>query len=64
MVVNGACKDNDFAVIGAELAGQVELIERLEDRALIALQGPEGRRGPGRARARSRPSMVFMDAPR
>jgi aminomethyltransferase len=40
VVVNGACKDNDFKVIEAELAGQVA-IERLEDRALIAIQGPE-----------------------
>ena len=40
VVVNGACKDNDFAVIAAQLAGQVQ-IERLEDRALLALQGPK-----------------------
>lgn len=40
VVVNGACKDNDFKVINDELAGQVT-IDRLEDRALIALQGPE-----------------------
>ncbi|WP_372782996.1 glycine cleavage system aminomethyltransferase GcvT [Phenylobacterium sp.] len=40
VVVNGACKENDFKVIEGELAGQVA-IERLEDRALIALQGPE-----------------------
>ena len=40
VVVNGACKDNDFKVIERELAGQV-VIERLETRALIAIQGPE-----------------------
>jgi aminomethyltransferase len=40
LVVNGACKDNDFRVIDNELAGQVEVV-RLEDRALMALQGPE-----------------------
>ena len=40
VVVNGACKDNDFKVINDELAGQV-VIERLEDRALLAIQGPE-----------------------
>ncbi|HEY8002817.1 MAG TPA: glycine cleavage system aminomethyltransferase GcvT [Phenylobacterium sp.] len=40
VVVNGACKDNDFKVIEDELAGQVR-IERLETRALIAIQGPE-----------------------
>ena len=40
VVVNGACKENDFKVIAEELGGQVK-IERLEDRALLALQGPE-----------------------
>lgn len=40
VVVNGACKDNDFKIIDAELAGQVR-IDRLEDRALMALQGPK-----------------------
>jgi aminomethyltransferase len=60
LVVNGACKDNDFKVIDAELAGQV-VIERLEDRALIALQGPKAlevlkRHVPEVA------TMVFMDA--
>jgi len=40
IIVNGACKDNDFRVIDDELAPQVQ-IERLEDRALIALQGPK-----------------------
>jgi len=40
LVVNGACKDNDFKVIADELAGQV-VIDRLETRALLALQGPE-----------------------
>jgi len=59
VVVNGACKDNDFKVIDAELAGQVT-IERLEDRALLALQGPKAievmtRHAPAVA------TMVFMD---
>ncbi|MDP1874929.1 glycine cleavage system aminomethyltransferase GcvT [Phenylobacterium sp.] len=40
VVVNGACKENDFKVIDDELAGQVR-IDRLEDRALLALQGPK-----------------------
>ena len=40
VVVNGACKENDFRIIGDELACQV-VIERLEHRALMALQGPE-----------------------
>ena len=40
VVVNGACKDNDYAIIAKALAGVAE-VERLEDRALLALQGPE-----------------------
>ena len=40
VIVNGACKDGDFKFIDNELAPQVK-IERLEDRALLALQGPE-----------------------
>jgi aminomethyltransferase len=60
VVVNGACKDNDFKIIHDELAGQV-VIERLEDRALIALQGPKAvdvlkRHVPEVV------TMVFMDA--
>jgi len=59
VVVNGACKDNDFRVINDELAGQVR-IERLEDRALLALQGPEAApvlapHAPGAA------ALAFMD---
>ena len=59
VVVNGACKDNDFKVIDDELAGQVQ-IDRLEDRALIAVQGPEAAavvQGLVPATA----DMVFMD---
>jgi len=40
LVVNGACKDGDFALIAEKLDGVAEL-ERLDDRALLALQGPE-----------------------
>jgi aminomethyltransferase len=40
VVVNGACKDNDYRLIAEALAGTAQ-VERLEDRALIALQGPE-----------------------
>jgi aminomethyltransferase len=40
VVVNGACKEGDFKVIGEELAPQISVV-RLEDRALLALQGPE-----------------------
>jgi aminomethyltransferase len=39
-IVNAACKDQDFAVIAAKLAGKVR-VERLEDRGLVALQGPQ-----------------------
>ena len=60
VVVNGACKDNDFKIIDNELAGQVS-IERLETRALLALQGPEA----GAVLAAHVPeaaTMVFMDS--
>lgn len=60
VVVNGACKDNDFKVIDDELAGQVR-IERLEDRALLALQGPKAAEVLA-AHAPDAASMVFMDA--
>ena len=59
VVVNGACKDNDFRVIDDELAGQVE-IERLEDRALMAIQGPEAA-AVVQAHVPQAASMVFMD---
>ena len=39
VIVNGACKEGDFHVMNDELAPQIS-IERLEDRALLALQGP------------------------
>jgi aminomethyltransferase len=59
VVVNGACKEGDFKVIADALAGQVAL-HRLEDRALLALQGPKAidvlvRHAPAVA------TMVFMD---
>ncbi len=40
LVVNAACKDGDFAHIESSLKGRAKLT-RLEDRALIALQGPK-----------------------
>jgi aminomethyltransferase len=40
LVVNAATKDADFAHIAAKLKGKARL-ERLDDRALIALQGPK-----------------------
>ncbi len=59
VVVNGACKDNDFKIINDELAGQVK-IDRLENRALLALQGPEAA-AVFQAHAPQASSMVFMD---
>ncbi|WP_374573008.1 glycine cleavage system aminomethyltransferase GcvT [Phenylobacterium sp.] len=60
VVVNGACKDNDFKVIDAELAGQVT-IERLEDRALLALQGPKAAEALAE-HAPAAAAMAFMDS--
>lgn len=40
LVVNAACKDQDFDRIREKLAGQADLTI-IEDRALIALQGPK-----------------------
>jgi len=60
VVVNGACKDNDFKVIDDELAGQVR-IDRLEDRALMALQGPKAAEVLA-AHAPYAAKMVFMDS--
>lgn len=60
VVVNGACKDNDYKIIAGALAGEAT-VTRLEDRALLALQGPEA----GAVLAAHVPEaaqMVFMDA--
>jgi len=62
LVVNGACKDGDFAFIDNELAGQVR-IERLEDRALLALQGPDAATALT-AHAPDIAGMVFMECRR
>ena len=59
VVVNGACKDNDFAVIADELGGQVT-ITRLEDRALLALQGPSAA-AVFQAHVPDAAAMAFMD---
>ena len=58
IVVNAACKDADFAHIKAKTAGKAEL-EILEDRALLAIQGPKA----GEVVARLSPEtadMTFM----
>jgi len=60
VVVNGACKDNDYKVIGEALAGEAT-VTRLEDRALLALQGPEAVAVLA-AHIPEAAQMVFMDA--
>ncbi|MCB2108673.1 MAG: glycine cleavage system aminomethyltransferase GcvT [Rhodobacteraceae bacterium] len=40
LIVNAACKDGDYAHIAAALDGKVK-VGRFEDRALLALQGPD-----------------------
>ncbi len=60
VVVNAACKEQDIAHIKAYLPQDVEL-EIIEDRALLALQGPKA----AEVLARLNPAvsdMVFMDA--
>ncbi len=59
IVVNGACKDNDYAIIAKALEGEAT-VERLEDRALLALQGPEAAAVLA-AHVPEAASMVFMD---
>jgi aminomethyltransferase len=59
VVVNGACKDNDYKVIAQALAGRVT-VERLEDRALMAIQGPEAA-AVVQAHVPAVADMVFMD---
>ncbi|MDQ0466703.1 aminomethyltransferase [Caulobacter ginsengisoli] len=60
VVVNGACKENDFKVIADELAPQIT-IQRLEDRALLALQGPKAAAVLA-AHVPAAAGMVFMDS--
>jgi len=60
VVVNAACKDQDIAHLKANLPDDVKL-EVIEDRALLALQGPQA----ADVLARLNPAvsdMVFMDA--
>jgi aminomethyltransferase len=59
IVVNGACKDNDYKIIAEALTG-VATVQRLEDRALLALQGPEAAAVLA-AHVPEAAGMVFMD---
>jgi aminomethyltransferase len=60
VVVNGACKDGDYRIIAQALAGQAE-VERLEDRALIAIQGPQAAAALKR-HVPEAATMTFMEA--
>ena len=59
LVVNAACKEQDFAHIRERLAGRAELEVRGE-RALIALQGPAARDVLGRFAPAARHMMFMM----
>jgi aminomethyltransferase len=56
LIVNAACKHQDFAHIEANLPGDIKL-QRIEDRALIALQGPKA----VEVLARFAPAVLSMD---
>jgi aminomethyltransferase len=60
LVVNAACKDDDFAHIGEQLQGTATL-ERTDDRALLALQGPQAAAVMARL-APAAGDLVFMRA--
>ncbi|GAB3272079.1 glycine cleavage system aminomethyltransferase GcvT [Parahaliea aestuarii] len=62
LVVNAACKEQDIAHLEASLPGDVRL-ERLDDRALVALQGPAAAAVMARL-APATAEMVFMDSRR
>jgi len=59
VVVNAACKDADLAHMKTHLADTCE-VEMLEDRALLALQGPDAEAALARI-APGVPDMRFMD---
>jgi aminomethyltransferase len=59
LVINAACKDQDVAHMRTHLASRCELVE-LEDRALLALQGPKA--GEVMARlSREASQLIFMN---
>lgn len=59
VVVNAACKEQDIAHMRANLGDDVE-VEVLDDRALIAIQGPKTAEALGRIEP-SLHDLVFMD---
>ncbi|MGM4958435.1 glycine cleavage system aminomethyltransferase GcvT [Bradyrhizobium barranii] len=60
LVVNAACKEGDEAHLRAHLSDDC-IIDSLQDRALIALQGPKAEAALAKLCAEA-PSMKFMDA--
>ncbi|MDH3912007.1 MAG: glycine cleavage system aminomethyltransferase GcvT [Rhodospirillales bacterium] len=60
VVVNGACRDQDFAHLRSHLEGRCT-VALFYDRALLALQGPEAGAVMGRLAPATR-DMVFMTA--
>ncbi|MET4795270.1 aminomethyltransferase [Bradyrhizobium japonicum] len=60
LVVNAACKDADEAHLRAHLSDDC-IIDSLQDRALIALQGPKAEAALAKLCAEA-PAMKFMDA--
>ncbi|MBD2859676.1 glycine cleavage system aminomethyltransferase GcvT [Spongiibacter sp. KMU-158] len=59
LVVNAACKDQDFAWLRAKLPDSIKL-EMLEDQALLAIQGPQARAVMSRLQP-ALAEMTFMD---
>lgn len=60
LVVNAGCREADFAHIEASLGGRAALV-RLDDRALLALQGPKAAEALGR-HAFGVDALGFMEA--
>lgn len=63
LVVNAACKEQDLTLIAEKLAGKVR-VERMEDRALIALQGPKAAAVAARLFGAELETMAFMSQAR
>jgi len=61
VVVNAACKDADIALMRAELPGDVA-VDHLEDRGLLALQGPAAVEVMARLAGDDIRNMPFMSA--